>query len=134
MNKTLLCSLSIATGCMVALAADGPKVDVSKLPLPASKKGVTYAKDIRPLFEKSCFKCHGEEKQKGRLRFDSLEATLKGGEGGKVVVPGKSDKSPVVICVSRLDKDSAMPPEGKGDPFTNEQVGLVRAWIDQGAK
>jgi hypothetical protein len=33
-----------------------------------------------------------------------------------------------------LDEDSAMPPEGKGDPLTQEQVALVRAWIEQGAK
>ena len=45
------------------------KLDVSKLPPPADQKGVTYAKDIRPIFEASCFRCHGEEKQKGDLRL-----------------------------------------------------------------
>ena len=59
-------------------------VDVSKLPPASDKKDLTYAKDIKPIFEKSCFKCHGEEKQKGKLRLDSVAAVKKGGEDGEV--------------------------------------------------
>lgn len=118
----------------LSLAASAADVDVSKLPAPSDKKGVTYEKDIKALFEKSCFKCHGAEKQKGKLRLDSLEATLKGGENGEVVAKGNSAKSTLVHAIARLDEDSAMPPEGKADPLTKEQVGLIRAWIDQGAK
>jgi mono/diheme cytochrome c family protein len=114
-----------------AFAAD---VDVSKLPPAAKKEGLTFDKDIRPLFEKSCFKCHGPEKKKGDLRVDSLEATLKGGENGPNVIKGDGAKSSLVHSIARLSEDEAMPPEGKGDPLTKEQVGLVRAWIDQGAK
>ena len=55
----------------VAVAAD-KKIDTSKLPPASDKKGVTYDKDIKPIFEKSCFKCHGPEKQKAKLRLDSL--------------------------------------------------------------
>jgi hypothetical protein len=169
---------------------DLSKIDVSKLPPPAEKKGVTYAKDIRPLFEASCFRCHGEEKQKGELRLDSLEAVLKGGEDGKVIIPGASKKSLLVIAAARIDDETAMPPKpggpggqfgggpggpgargGPGNrppggpgggpggnrppgerggpgggaggpggfgpppkPLTAEQVALIRAWVDQGAK
>jgi mono/diheme cytochrome c family protein len=121
----------VALGSAPARAAD---VDISKLPPVSDKKGVTYAKDVRALFEKSCFKCHGPEKQKGKLRLDSLEAALKGGENGPNIVAGKSEKSTLVHAVARLNEDEAMPPEDKGDPLTKEQVGLLRAWIDQGAK
>lgn len=127
----ILCS--IVASAVFALALNAA-VDVSKLPPASDKKGVTFAKDIKPLFEASCVKCHGPEKQKGDLRLDSLEAALKGGDGGKCIVPGNSAKSGLVHAVSRLDEDSAMPPEGKADPLTKEQVGLIRAWIDQGAK
>jgi mono/diheme cytochrome c family protein len=121
--------------CLFTLAlARGAGVDVSKLPPPADRKDVTFAKDIQPLFEKACAKCHGPEKQKGRLRLDSLSAALKGGENGKCVEPGESAKSPLVHAVARLNEDEAMPPGGKGEPLTKEQVGLIRAWIDQGAK
>jgi len=67
-------------------------------------------------------------------RLDSLAAALKGGENGPDVVPGQSAKSPLVHNVARLIEDDAMPPEGKGDPLTKDQIGLIRAWIDQGAK
>ena len=94
-----------------------------------------YDKDVRPVLENRCFKCHGPEKQKGKMRLDSLEAALKGGENGPDIIKGDSAKSTLVHNVARIgDEDDAMPPEGKGDPLTKEQVGLIRAWIDQGAK
>src|SRR5207244_3534947 len=77
----------------------------------AEKKGITYAKDIRPLFEGSCFRCHGEDHQKGELRLDSLEAALKGGEDGKVIIPGKSKESLLVIAAAQIDEETAMPPK-----------------------
>lgn len=124
----------VGAAVALSLLAAEKKVDVSKLPPPSDKKGLTYAKDIKPLFDKSCIKCHGAEKAKGDLRLDSLQATLKGSEYGKVLEAGKSEKSRLLHSVARLDPDEAMPPEGKGDPWTKEQVGLLRAWIDQGAK
>lgn len=110
------------------------ELDPAKLPPSAKQAGVTFDKDIKPLFEKSCFKCHGAEKQKGGFRADSLAAVLKGGENAPNLVKGDSAKSTLVYAVARLDEDDAMPPDGKGEPLTKEQVGLVRAWIDQGAK
>ena len=118
----------------VSLGLRAADVDVSKLPAASDKKDVTYAKDIKPIFEKSCFKCHGDEKQKGKLRLDSIAAVKKGGEDGEVVVAGQSAKSPLVIAVARLDEDTAMPPDGKGDPLSKDQIALIRSWIDQGAK
>ena len=118
-----------------AVAADKKPVDVSKLPPPSDAKDLTYDKDIKPIFEKSCFKCHGSEKQKAKLRVDSLQAALKGSENGKVVEPGNSAKSVLVHNISRIgDEDDWMPPTDKGEPLTKAQVGLIRAWIDQGAK
>src|SRR3954464_14458653 len=120
---------------LVAFGATAKDVDVSKLPPAATKQGVTYDKDIKPIFEKTCFKCHGPDKQKAKLRVDSLPAPLKGGENGKVVEPGNSPKSTLVHNAPRIGaEDDWMPPVDKGDPLTKEQVGLIRAWIDQGAK
>ena len=129
--KFQLLAVSLLVASATAFAAE---VDVSKLPPAATQAGITFDKDIKPIFEKSCFKCHGPEKKKGDLRVDSLEATLKGGENGPNVVKGNSAKSTLVHSIARLNEDEAMPPEGKGDPLTKEQIGLVRAWIDQGAK
>lgn len=114
------------------------KIDASKLPPASTKQGVTYATDIKPIFDKSCVNCHGTEKQKGKLRLDSLAAVLKGGQDGAVVEPGKSAESMLVANVAHLgDEDDFMPPpdnKAKIPPLTKEQIGLIRAWIDQGAK
>lgn len=130
-TKAFFLVLTVAS--CTAITATAAEVDISKLPAPSDKKGVTYDKDIRPIFEKSCFKCHGPEKQKAKLRLDSLAAALKGGEDGKILEPGNSAKSTIVHAVARLVPDDAMPPEDKGQPLSKDQVGLIRAWIDQGA-
>lgn len=114
------------------------KIDKSKLPPVSPKKEVTFASDIRPLFEQSCVKCHGAEKPKGKLRLDSREAVLNGSEHGPVLKIGKSDDSLLVHNISHVgDPDNYMPPpnnKAKIGPLSAEQVGLVRAWIEQGAK
>src|SRR2546421_12624817 len=107
----------LAVSVLSARAADKkPSVDASKLPPASDQKGVTYAKDIKPIFEKSCIKCHGAEKQKGKLRLDSLQAALKGGEDGKVVLPGDSAGSILVHNVAHVgDEDEYMPPPDNKD-------------------
>ncbi|HTL18523.1 MAG TPA: c-type cytochrome domain-containing protein [Patescibacteria group bacterium] len=189
-KPTAVCLAISATAACCAMA----EVDLSKLPPAATKDGVTYAKDIQPLFQASCVRCHGNERPKAGLRLDSLESALKGSKDGKVINPGDSKGSPLVLAVSQLDDEKAMPPKfkpgrrgprgpggpgggpggpggfggpggpspgehgaegpaggppgGPGGPgggmrggfgpppkpLTPEQVGLVRAWIDQGAK
>jgi len=136
-TKCFSFALVIAMGSVSLLVsvAAAKDVDITKLPPAAAKKDVSYAKDIKPIFEKSCFKCHGSEKQKAKLRVDSLAAINKGSENGKILEPGDSAKSKIVHNVARIgDEDDWMPPVDKGDPLTKEQVGLIRAWIDQGAK
>src|SRR2546422_11013851 len=67
------------------------EVDLNKLPPAASKQGVTYEKDIRPMLQASCFRCHGAERPKSGLRLDSLEGVMTGGGGGKIGISGKSE-------------------------------------------
>jgi hypothetical protein len=138
-NKILTLALVGSFSLFVLSAAADKKVDTSKLPPTSDKKDVTFEKDIKPIFEKSCFKCHGEEKQKSKLRVDTLAATLKGGENGPNVIPGKSADSQLVHAVARIleEEDEHMPPKKKDGTVTalsKDEVGLIRAWIDQGAK
>jgi mono/diheme cytochrome c family protein len=133
--KYLSIVLITGTFALAATAKDAKEVDVSKLPPAAAKTGVTYDSDIKPIFQKSCVKCHGSEKQKAKLRLDTLAGALKGSEDGKILEVGQSAKSKIVHNVARIgDEDDWMPPVDKGDPLTKDQVGLIRAWIDQGAK
>src|SRR5258708_11237192 len=98
---------------------DFSKVDLSKLPPAAEKKGLTYTTDIKPLLAASCARCHGQQRPKGDLQLDSLETLLKGGKDGKVVIPGNSKNSPLVIAAAQIDDETAMPPKrgpGRGGP------------------
>src|SRR5436190_8095796 len=102
---------------------------VKSLPPPASHK-IDFAKEIKPILESSCIKCHGRGRTKGDLSIVSRDTLLKGGESGPALVPGKSAESRVIELVAGLDPDSVMPRKGKR--LTPEQIGLLRAWIDQG--
>ena len=141
MNKKIATLLTISTALAlgsVTVRADDDALDPSKLPPASTKKDVTYATDIKPILDKSCIKCHGVDKPKGKLNLTTLEGVLKGGKDGKEIVPGKIEKSPLVFDVAHVgdDTDFMPPPESKSKvaPLTKDQVGLIRAWVEQGAK
>src|SRR6187401_1312189 len=104
----------VAVGILAA-RADGVKVDVSKLPPAAAKTGLTFDTDIKPMFEKSCAKCHGAdvEKPKGKFRSDTKANVLKGSGDGVAVTPGDLSKSPLIAMVAQIieDEDLFMPPK-----------------------
>ncbi len=175
-----LSTLGLAAVTALALASTASAIDLSKLPPASTQTGVTFDKDIKPIFEASCVQCHGKNPRiAAGLKLTTLEGVLKGSKEGKVLEPGKSAGSDLVIAISQLDPENAMPPKPKGGkrgpggpggpppppggpgehppggpgemhgtngpaggpgqrpppkPLTAEQVGLVRAWIDQGAK
>ena len=106
-------------------------MDESKLPPPA-KVQIDFSRDIKPILTNTCYRCHSGEKPKSHFLLTSRETALKGGNEGVDILPGQSAKSPLIYYVSRLVPDMEMPPEGKGPALTQEQIGLLRAWIDQG--
>lgn len=104
---------------------------IESLPNPASHT-VSFKKEVLPLFEETCGNCHLAGKAKGGLQLDTLELSLKGGESGTpALVVGQSAESYLIHLVSGLNPDSVMP--NKGRRLTEDEVGLLRAWIDQGA-
>jgi mono/diheme cytochrome c family protein len=128
-------ALAGLTMALVAAEKKKVEIDLSKLPPAAQQEGVTYAKEIRPIFEAHCFKCHGPKKHKSKLRLDSLASALKGGDDGPDIVPHQSTKSPLLINIAQIgDSDDYMPPPSKGKKLLTAQIALIRAWIDQGAK
>jgi mono/diheme cytochrome c family protein len=134
--KGTVLALTAAFGLAVAATAQNA---AGTLPPASTKPGVTYTNDIKTILDASCVKCHGVDKPKARLSLNSLEATLKGGKDGKVVTVGDSANSLVVKAVANLtaDHDTWMPPLNNKagiKPLTPDQIGLIRAWIDQGAK
>jgi mono/diheme cytochrome c family protein len=114
-------------------AATTTNIDESLLPPPATNK-IDFARDIKPIFDASCIRCHGPVKPKSSFRLDSRATALKGGDTGVDIVPGNSAKSPLIHFTADLVEDMEMPPSGKGDPLNASQIALLRAWIDQGAQ
>jgi len=136
MKTTCVIIVSLAAGLMAGtsvLAQD------AKLPPASDKPGVTYAADIKAIFDTSCVKCHSGDKPKAHLHMDTLAGVLKGTKHGKIVTAGDSANSLIVKSIAHAlpDRDSWMPPQhnkaGIKD-LTPDQIGLIRAWIDQGAK
>jgi hypothetical protein len=126
--QALRATLGVLLLSLVTLRAAIPE---AQLPPPATIT-VDFAHDIKPILEQSCYKCHGGDRPRGHFRLTSREAALKGGSEGVDIIPQQSGKSLLIRYVARLDPEHEMPPEGKGTPLTTEQVGLLRAWIDQG--
>ena len=93
---------------------------------------IDYAKQIRPIFAESCYKCHNAKKQKGKLRLDSVAAIEKGGKDGKILTPGDAAKSDLFRRITLTkDDDEVMPPEG--DLLPKDKQALIKQWINSGA-
>ena len=97
----------------------------------AAAAPVDYAHDVKPLLKARCWACHGALKQEGGLRLDTAEFARKGGEDGRVLVPGNPGGSELVRRVQAKLDDGRMPPEGQ--PLTGEQISLLSRWISAGA-
>jgi len=130
--RTLASRLALSAwlaSCAALSAALTPE-QTAQLPPPAGHP-VDFSKEIKPIFQTSCIQCHGRGKEKAGFRIDSRETMLKGGDSGAAIVPGKSAESLIIALVQGVDPDEVMPK--KGSRLTPAQVGLLRAWIDQGA-
>ena len=82
--------------------------------------------------------CHGGEKPRSHFRVDRRDVLLRGGDSGAAaVVPGHSEKSPLIEYVSGKAPEMDMPPRAARERFPalkSDEVALLRAWIDQGAE
>jgi ankyrin repeat protein len=102
----------------------------TKLP-PAATAPVDFEKDVQPLLAQKCYSCHGDEVQQSGLRLDKRQNALRGGDYGPVIIPGKSAESKLIRRLVNGDGGLQMPPTG---PLSDEEIGMLRAWIDQGAE
>jgi len=101
----------------------------TKLPSPVNRK-VDFEKDVQPILAQKCQACHGAEAQQSGLRLDRRQPAFRGGDYGPVILAGDSAHSKLILRVANGDGGLQMPPTG---PLSEEEVGILRAWIDQGA-
>ncbi|HEY7119978.1 MAG TPA: DUF1553 domain-containing protein [Tepidisphaeraceae bacterium] len=108
------------------------------IPLRAAEPGATdadkvrfFEKDVKPLLESSCFKCHGGEKKiKGGLNLTQRERLLRGGDTGPAVDLKDPAKSLLLKAISYKDEDLQMPPKEQLAPA---KVALLTKWVEMGA-
>jgi len=119
--------LWIVSGCvafgLLFLTGDAPAQQASSSQEAAQK--VDFAKDIQPIFQKSCYGCHGPKVQMSGLRLDTKTPKL-----SQLVVAGKSQESALYQRVAGIGALARMPMGGQLQPA---QIALIRSWIDQGA-
>lgn len=97
----------------------------------APASAVDFVREVRPIFEKHCYECHGSKKQKNDFRLDIKSIALTGGEEhAPNIIPGKSAESPLFQFVSGADEKTTMPPKEK---LSSAEIDLLKRWIDEGA-
>ncbi|MBI2680136.1 MAG: PSD1 domain-containing protein [Candidatus Solibacter usitatus] len=92
---------------------------------------VEFSRDVEPIFRTRCQGCHGAKQQMSGLRLDRGEDAMRGGYSGAVIVPRKSADSRLIQMVAGAVEGRIMPPAG--EKLSAAEIGVLRAWIDQGA-
>jgi ankyrin repeat protein len=116
-------AMFLVLGVCLSLAAE------PKLP-PAAQIKVDFEKHVQPLLAQKCHSCHGEDVQQSGLRLDKRQNAMRGGDYGPVINPGNSAESKLIRRLVSGDGGLQMPPTGA---LSDDEIGLLRAWIDQGA-
>lgn len=131
----LACLLLVAALPRPVAAAEVPK------PIPVARldrtRPVDFEKEVLPVLKASCLACHNKNKPKADLVLETPADMLKGGDSGPAVVPGKGVESLLVKAAAHEVEDMEMPPPDNkvaAPNLTPEQLGLLKLWIDQGAK
>lgn len=97
-----------------------------------SAEALNFVRDVRPIFEANCYRCHGAEKQKSGLRLDLRSGAFEGGEFHQpTFVPGDAGASHLIRFISGHDDDLRMPPKGKG--LTKDEITTLTTWVNEGA-
>jgi mono/diheme cytochrome c family protein len=117
--------LGIRTAAFLVLVVGGMELCASDEELDAGKRFELY---IRPILSAKCVACHGESKQEGGLRLDSLPEMLEGGESGPAIAKGKPEESLLVEAIKY--ESFEMPPDGR---LSEEEILRMQAWVADGA-
>jgi len=126
---TLLVAFLVTESAVVA----GPPITIDTI---QRADAVAFDKEILPILQKNCLACHSNGEKQGELVLESPQAILKGGDTGPAVVAGRGAESLLIQMASHQAK-TVMPPEGNdvaAGNLTSQELGLIRLWIDQGAR
>ena len=128
-----LVTISVLLTFLTPVSGQSPLAKAGEAPAlpPPADVTVEFERDVAPIFAQKCEACHGSSQQMSGLRLDSRAAVLTGGYSGAAIEPGKSGQSRLVHMLVGVPGRPVMPMGG--EKLSDEQIGLLRAWIDQGA-
>ena len=138
MRKAIFFELLILAGLVASLSSCETGRDIDQVR--SSIRGeVSYNFDIRPILSDKCFICHGPDgnKRKAGLRLDIAEEAYKAlaeNPGAHAIIPGFPDSSQVFLRISSDDSTFRMPPPESNLSLSEDDIALIRKWIEQGAK
>jgi uncharacterized membrane protein len=113
-----------------SLTEENAEIDFSSLDVNTANY---YPDIVQPILKAHCYSCHGDLKQKGKLRLDQPDFILKGGKSGKTVVVSHPDESEIINrMLLPIDEKKHMPPKEKPQPSPQE-IELLKEWISLGA-
>ncbi len=128
-------STSAAPTTEPSASAEPPQgVGTTPVPAPSARAdGLLFRDHVAPILQAKCEKCHGEAKQKGKLRVDSMSALARGGAAGPAVVARRASDSPLVTRLQLpLTHDDHMPPP-KSPQLTAREIEIIAWWVENGA-
>lgn len=132
-NKLILaCAALTSWGAWTTIACADP-IAISEI---KRAEAVDFEKEVLPILRNKCLACHNATLAESDLSLETPQLILKGGGEGPSVVPGKSGES-LLLKVASHASEPVMPPDGNdvgAKPLTSDELGLLKLWIDQGAK
>ncbi len=133
-------AVALAAGLTLARGAEGKPSDNKPAAIAIADmkrtRAVDFEKEILPVFKNNCLACHNLTKAKADLVLETPQTILKGGESGPAVVPGRGAES-LLLKAAAHQSDPTMPPRDNkvaASNLTPQELGLLKLWIDQGAK
>lgn len=132
------CSIVAVVFVVMMLLQDATVAPAAPIPIAAVQRAeaVVFEREILPILQRSCLACHSASQRNGELSLESPDAMKKGGDSGPAIVAGNGAQSLLLKLASHAD-EPVMPPAGNkvnAPPLSSEELGLIRLWIDQGAK
>jgi hypothetical protein len=124
--RSALANAAAILFCVASLCA--PAIGEDKVSLSQAPAAVTFERQILPILQLRCVKCHGDGKLEGGLDLRRRAAVLSGGESGPAVIPGKASES---LLLEKL-RGGEMPPK-PDKPLTASEKSLICEWIQAGA-
>ncbi|MEZ6096555.1 MAG: c-type cytochrome domain-containing protein [Pirellulaceae bacterium] len=91
-----------------------------------AQDGVDFEKQIKPIFEANCLRCHGPEREE-TFRIDDRDAAM------DFIEADDAENSDLFYAISSDDPEDMMPPPDEGGPLAQDEIDLIEKWIDAGA-